>query len=248
MKLHAACYSTKENEHTPKHNTHHDATDFPIEKSSKTKSALPNHANTIQNTIRNGHKELRHYRAYSTWFGEKMPIEFDVCVLSNYLLWLHHYNFKLNEYDISTIELIKQTINDSLYLKSPFKSAPEYPTIAIILYHLVRTTSTTPYLSKCKDKLINDTLNTYNNTSRHFEKLILSSSLKKLNIEVPSLSYKENILEETNKFWWFTAGFLSSYSSFPLSWFAPNPAFHFRFTCPAFNLCLLYENMVLMQD
>ncbi len=226
----------------------HLATDFTIEKSLKTKSALTKHANTILNTIKNGHKELRHHKAYSTWFGEKMPIEFDVCVLSNYLLWLDHYNFQLNEYDHSTIKLLEQTIDNALYLKSPFKSAPEYPAKAIILYHLTRTMSNTPYLLNYKDKLRSDTLNIYNNTTCNFEKLILSSSLKKLNTNISPFNNLKDFLEDSNKFWWFTAGFLSAYSSKPLTWLAPNPAFHFRFTCPAFNLCLLYENMVLMQE
>ncbi len=227
----------------------HLAFDFPYSKSAKTKSELRTHINTINKTIQNGHREIRKYKAYSTWFGVNMPIEFDICVLSNLLLWISHYNFELNKYDKDTIELVQYSIENSLYFKSPFKSAPEYPKKAVILYHLSRAATETPFLINNKEKLISDLTHQINKTTFNFEKIILRSSLLKLDTNI--IHQKNSIsnilvdIQELNQYWWFTAGFLSVYSTFPFPLLAPLSLFHFRFFCPAFNLSLLYENIVL---
>ncbi len=226
----------------------HLAFNFPYSKTAETKSELRKHANTINKTIQNGHKNIRKYQAYSTWFGENMPIEFDICVLSNLLLWLHHYNFDLNKYDKDTINLLQYSIEHSLYFKSPFKSAPEYPKAPVILYHLSRAVSQTPFLISCKDKLIADLSHQLSKTNNSFEKLILESSLLKLDKKTDQPQYGNIDIQELNHYWWFTAGFISVYSTFPLPLLAPLSLFHFRFLCPSFNLSLLYENMVLRTD
>ncbi|MGH2644726.1 MAG: hypothetical protein ACRDE2_12305, partial [Chitinophagaceae bacterium] len=43
------------------------------------------HANDETMKIRNTYKKYRRYPAYSTWFGKKMPVDFDFCVLCNVL-------------------------------------------------------------------------------------------------------------------------------------------------------------------
>jgi hypothetical protein len=221
----------------------------PIQKKEafKTKQAICAHANLVNKRIKNGHPQFYHLKAYSTWFGENMPIEFDICVLSNYLLWLNFYGFEHNEYDKASIHLIEQNIEQSLYFKSPFKSAPEYPKTAIILYHLARVISTTPYLQKQKDKVVQDLKYEFKNTQNQFFKMITSSSLLKLGIKTKQLS-PHQLSPYFTKQWWFTAGLLSVYSYPIIQTIAPKNAFHFRFYCPAFNLSLLLENMVSYQN
>ncbi len=221
----------------------------PIEKKEafKTKQAICSHTNLAHKRIKNGHHQLHHLKAYSTWFGENMPIEFDICVLSNYLLWLDYYGFEHNEYDKATLHLIEQNIEQSLYFKSPFKSAPEYPETAIILYHLARVISATPYLQSCKDKVVQDLKYEFKNTQNEFFKMITSSSLLKLGIKTKQFSIHQLPACFTEQ-WWFTAGLLSVYSNPIIQVIAPKSAFHFRFYCPAFNLSLLLENMVICQN
>jgi len=210
------------------------------------RTSMANHANLVKHKIKTGHKCLRNLKGYSTWFGENMPIEFDVCVLCNYLLLLYKHNLKLNPHDLETVELIKETVNNSLYLKNPFLSAPEYPKKEIIIYHLARTISVSPQLESLNAKLTNDIIQLSQSTRNNFKKLLLSSSLLRLNHDIKPVTIeydKALLLIESN--WWFTAGFLSVFSNSILQKLAPLPLFHFRFYCKALNLCLLWENMIL---
>ncbi len=215
----------------------------------KTKLSICKHANLVNNQIKNGHTILKDLKAYSTWFGVNMPIEFDVCVLSNLFLWIQKYNFDFNQYDTESLKLIEVTISQSLYFKSAFKSSPEYPEKCIILYHLSRLLSTTGYLEHCKNKLINDIISLLKNTKDQFDILLLSSSLIKLNVLpditiTKDLSLQPDILNR----WWFTAGFLSSSGNPVINKIAPLDLFHYRFYSPAFNLALFLENKILMEN
>lgn len=221
--------------------------DIPKKEALKTKKSLQNHANNTNLSIKNGHTHLQHLNAYSTWFGKKMPIEFDVCVLCNTLLWIHHYNFELNDWDHATIKVVEETIKQSLYFKSPFKSAPEYPKLEIILYHLSRVAAQTPYLNLVRNKLIDDLLCVYEKCTSNFDKMLIQSSLLKLGNRTYT-NTPSKIPFETRDYWWFTAGMLSVYSNPIIQTIAPNKLFHFRFTCTALNLALVFENLVLVNS
>ncbi len=210
----------------------------------KTKIALTKHANLVKHSILNGHKLLRSYKAYSTWFGENMPIEFDVCVLSNLFLWISNYNFELNNNDIESLKLIETTILNSLYFKSAFKSAPEYPNTSIILYHIARLISSTEYLTHCKQKLLVDINLAINKTTSPFEYLLLTNALFKLK-SIPQNIKEVNISPGIINNWWFTAGMLSAYSNPILQLLAPVPIFHYRFYSPSFNLAIFLEYKIL---
>ncbi len=219
------------------------------EEALKTKQSLSRHANLVNRKIKNGHKCLQNMKAYSTWFGENMPIEFDLCVISNLFLWINKYNFSLNTYDLDSLQLIEQSISNSLYFKSAFKSSPEYPKLSIILYHLARLISTTNYLNHCKGKLIKDIQSVYSKTTDEFDFLLLSNSLIKLK-SLPQ-SQKNRLLTLNPEIfiqWWFTAGFLSSSGNPITKSLAPYKLFHYRFYCPAFILTLYLENKILKEQ
>ena len=55
------------------------------------KDKLAQHANGTRQWIKNTYPEYRTLRAYSTWFGKTMYIEFDACVLSNILYCIFQY-------------------------------------------------------------------------------------------------------------------------------------------------------------
>ncbi len=213
----------------------------------KTHQSLEKHLNGINIRIKNGHPELRKYKAPSTWFGEYMPIEFDICVLSNYLLSLNYYNLPIQDWDIETINLIKQSISNSLFIQNPFKSSPEYPKIEIILYHLSRLAQQTSFIDSEKEQLILIIKKEYNQCKHDsFRKLILQTSLLKCNVKsLDDIAISES---ELVSYWWFTAGLLSVYSGRIIEKTAPKSLFHFRFSCKAFNLSLIYENLILKQN
>ncbi len=210
----------------------------------KTKDSISDHANLVTHQIKNGHRSLRTHKAYSTWFGKNMPIEFDICVLSNLFLWIHKHQFNLNKNDLDSLKLIEVSILDSLYFKSSYKSAPEYPQISIIFYHIARMISTTQYLVNCKEKLISDIKYIYSKTNDPFQLMILSSSLYKLDHSC-AINKTTYLSPDTINHWWFTAGLLSTCSSPLIQSIASSPLFHYRFYCPAFNLALYLENELL---
>ncbi len=222
----------------------HMVSDYNKHEANKTKEFLPLYANKYKNTIGNGHHQLRDLKAYSTWFGEKMPIEFDICVLSNVMLWNHHYEFENTTNDNDTLKLIGETIKYSLYFKSAFKSSPEYPKIEIILYHLARLLAQTNILQEYRSKLITDIENIIIKVKNPFAQMLLESSLIKLGVKLKHTN-PNNLTIEPQKYWWFTAGFLSVYSNALIQKIAPMSFVHFRFSCPAFNLALIFENCVL---
>ena len=211
-----------------------------------TKKALSNHANGYRLKIKNGHEQLKKHKAYSTWFGKDMPIEFDVCVLSNYFLWLNNFGFEQNNHDEASIQLLKETIEQSLYFVSDFKTAPEYPNKSIILYHLARLASQTKLLNDVKPKLIQDIQKQFKNATHPFEQVFLQSSLLKLGINIER--NQQTIKPYVDNYWWFTAGLLSVYSNPLIKKIAPLALFHFRFVCPALNYALILENKITRES
>ncbi|MBN2167230.1 MAG: hypothetical protein JW717_13215, partial [Marinilabiliaceae bacterium] len=173
-------------------------------------NTLPHYANGTRYSIRNGLRRFQKLSTYSTWFGERMPIETDVCVLSNTLFLFATYGVEFNRYDCDVVFLMEQIIDDQLYISHPFEVAPEYPKTEIIIYHLARLAGAFPELFK--DRILNkfkaDVLLCYNK-SDGFNCFLLELSLMHLN-EVISDSSKSLFFDlDRNKNWWFTAGFLS---------------------------------------
>ena len=60
-------------------------------------------------------KAYRQYRAYSVWYGSHFPVVFDVCVLSNVLHFVQHYNLPWTAADSSSLKVILQTITSGDY-------------------------------------------------------------------------------------------------------------------------------------
>ncbi len=219
---------------------------MPIDKAKITKQCIGNYANGSSYRVKNGHPDIRKYKAYSTWFGKKMPIELDVCVLSNYLLWLDKYNFSLTENDCETIDLIKYVIKEKLYFSHPFSISPEYPRTPIILYHLARCAARTKYFKDVKNDIVFDIKNIITSIRNDFEKMYLQSTLLLLNEKVKlDFNYEDINNKYSNAYWWYTAGLLSVYSNKIIMSIAPNKLFHLRFVSQAFNKTLILENMIL---
>lgn len=203
----------------------------------------------IQHTNQRGEKvntlpHCRHLMAYSTWFGDKMPIDYDVCALSNifYLIFLH--NLPLNSYDEDSLTLINSVIANGEYFSSPFGVAPYYPNAAIILYHLARLLATfeNRFSAATKNKLVYDLQQAAVRASQHMEQILLASALMKMRERVP---YDINIdsidSKELRNFSWFTGGLLTVFGGKPAEW----PLLHLKYCSEAFNWTLVLEYEVL---
>jgi hypothetical protein len=212
---------------------------------------MAQHANLVKLQVKTTLPKFQKLGAYSTWFGEKMPIEFDVCVHCNALLLLLKHQVPLNFHDQETIKFIRGIVQEKLYFKSPYRISPAYPNPAIILYHMARLISepNAILLADLKPSVISDLKKCFETVSVPMEKVILDTSLMRLG-EPGQFTVKEEIKEEVKSrgFYWFTAAFLSVYGSPFVKPLARFTFSHLKFNCAAFNLALLLEHEFYRQN
>ncbi len=212
--------------------------------------------NSMQNFInRKGmHKintfpELDTIGAYSTWYGKKVPVEFDVAVLCNILSWTATMELPFTSADTASIELLRIVAEKRLYVKDPFKVAPNYPSIPVILYHYSRLMSKIriPDLEKLKPSLVQQAKLEMEKDPGLMEKILLSTSMRRWGAEPAQkivLKEEEMLDMAANDNMIF---FLANMGlAFPTGWqnrIATSKAGRFDYFCPAYNLTLLLENL-----
>ena len=190
--------------------------------------------------------------AYSTWFGKKLPVVFDVSVMCNVLGFVQQYDLQWTSADSASLQHIIKTIQRNDIEKHPAFISPYYANTAIILYHLARLMRIKPIneLELIKPQLIlraNERLKATNNL---FEKIILSSALIKWDQHPPQLQISINDFKhiEQNDLPFFI-GNIPSY--FNRSWkgkFIDLRLLMYNHYCPAWNDCLLLEYLLLSEN
>lgn len=203
------------------------------------------HANLAYKRAFNPLPHYKDLKCYSTFFGEKMYIEFDVCVLCNLMvLILTHFNEdELNQYDLDTLEFICSVIERDEHNSLPFYSAPNYPTTELILYHVSRLIPLLPkaYRNRIEPILIAN-LESQLKVVSGMNKVMLENAALKHNLNVESS--KINALEDDN-FYFFHAGMITAFENRIAQSLASNSFFHLRYTSRALNGALLIENLML---
>lgn len=220
---------------------------YSIKDVAQLKAILPYHANGTRLRVNNSLPQFSALKCYSTWFGEKMPIELDCCVLANLMLLLFESELPLNEHDTDVIAFLSDIVLNDLYTSHPFQIAPEYPRKAIILYHLSRLISKFPHHFKMAvvSKLTADIKLAFDSTVPSFDKMLLQTSLLRFNacLNANTIHVSDS---EIDDYWWFTAGFLSSFSNPLMKMLAPVSLFHYRFKSRLLNVTLILENRILL--
>jgi hypothetical protein len=211
------------------------------------KDKLAQHANGAKQHIRNTYPEYFPLKAYSTWFGKHMYIEFDAGVLSNILYCIFQYDLPLNENDEDSMRYICSVIETNRYLEVPFRCAHQYPRSELIIYHVARLIAAfdPEPLRAIKHKLIADTKMLLAKTTIPMHRVILSTSLIRLGEITERIEVEEFTSADFSGFYFFIAGLLTAYESRFLYALAANPLFHMYWTCEAHNWTLLAEYEVL---
>ena len=211
----------------------------------------------MQQFIHNGSKlkttftTYRNYKTYSTWFGKKVPVVFDVCVLSNVLSFVQQYHLPFTAADSAAIALLAKTIESGDYIKHPQFVSPYYGKTSLILYHLSRLMSTGKIeaLEKLKPQLLNEAIQQCSHSNNILEKIILSSPLMKWGqspaaFALPPISEIEKQIEQNPLP--FFIGNIPSYLKQPLKENMINrKMLLFYHYCPAWNDALLLEYLLL---
>lgn len=209
---------------------------------------LIQHSNKYKNQIKNTFPEYKNLKAYSTWFGKDMYIEFDACALSNILYCQLYFGLELDEYGHDSVKYIQQTILTNQYIEQPFRVAHQYARTPLIMYHVMRLMDKfhIPALEICRDKLEADILHYLRKKDLEFwDRILLEISfnsepkINKNDIEFTNL----NVVDTNSPF--FIAGLLTAYENPLLYKLSSSKLFHINWTCEAHSLALLAEWMVV---
>lgn len=235
------------------------------------KEKLSVHANLSKQQIKNTYSEYRNLKAYSTWFGKNMYIEFDACVLSNILYCIYEYQLPLNQHDTDSLKYIRSVIETGRYLIEPFRCAHQYPRTVPIIYHVARLMGafTIPELEPIREKLIADTQHLLQKQQHPLDEIVLKTSLMRLGINVKSEKWKVESKEgkyanyglsfadyaalayrsaDFKDFYFFIAGLLTAYENPLLYRLAISPVTQMRWECEAHCWTLVVEYLALLKQ
>lgn len=211
---------------------------------------LKSHANLAYKRASNPLPKYRDLKCYSTFFGKKMYIEFDICVLSNLMrVILNHFSEEeLNDYDRDTLQFIIDVIANDEHLSIPFYSAPNYPTTELILYHVARLIPLLPtsYRVRIEARLKSDIEELLVN-STGMNRILLENSAIKLDSNVIS-EYQDTAVLNDPEFFFFHAGMITAFENSVAQKLASNRFFHLQYASKALNGALLIENLVLKRE
>ena len=214
------------------------------------KDKLAQHANGPRQWIKNTYSNYRKLRAYSTWFGKNMYVEFDACVLSNILYCIFHYKLPLNQHDAHSLLYIRSVIETDRYRVEPFRCAHQYPSTVLIIYHAARLMAAfdPPALWPVKAKLIRDAKALLYSETRSMNKVLLATSLLRLQQYTPRIAVEKFTEADFKGFHFFIAGLLTAYESPELYHLAAHKIFHINWTCEAHGWTLLLEYEMLFRQ
>jgi hypothetical protein len=227
------------------------AMDAPRTIAAEVHDTMQNYVNGVHNNVRNTFSDYQDDPAYSTWFGVKMPVDFDICVLANILYMVHKYDLPYTKSDSASLNLVCEMIKNRHHINKSTYISPYYDRTSVILYHLSRLmeVDSIPQLERYRDQLISDAKNCYANSSNLLDKIILSTALirwkqeppvEQVDIETDFYSYIEN-----NEFVFFIGNIACILPNPYNEWVVKTAIGKFYYYCPAYNLTLVLENYIL---
>ena len=207
-------------------------------------------ANTKGKTIQNTLTAFETLPAYSTWFGKKMPIDFDMAVLCNVLSFVNAYDLPWTGSDSASLQLITTAIQNNWHMRKANFIAPHYAKPAVILYHIARLLNTGKQqnmeaLMALKPSLLQSTDSLLAISKDPLESVLLQSARLQFGGiagDIQALQPFDAAAIEQSTYPFFIANMASMLPS-PLKRPLSKLAFaKFEYRCPAYNLALLWEN------
>ena len=215
---------------------------------------MQQYVNSDTNKVRSVINMYNDLPAYSTWFGKKFPVVFDVSVLCNILSFVQLYNLQWTKADSASLNVIVKTIENNYHITKPVYASPYYTKTSIILYHVARLMSIKkiPELEELKVKLITDAVNEFAHSNNLMEKIILSSAILKWGYSPPSFALPtiadiESRIEK-NDFCFFVGNIPSYFHDIFRKYATEKNMGLFYHYCPAWNDVLLLEYLVLKNE
>lgn len=211
------------------------------------KEKLAAHANGSQKWMTHNLSKYRGLKAYSTFFGEKMYIDLDICVLCNVLYWVFENDLPLNVHDRDSSLYISSVIENGEHLNQHFQVGPSYPYPVHIIYHLARLLSRfeVPGLSHLKPRLLQDAQEIFSKKTDLVEKAMLGTSILRLGGKVTAFDLENaderTVLQAVDDFDLFYVNPLAFFSQPWNRKLDHWPLFHLRCRCPGLFVSYLME-------
>jgi len=186
-------------------------------------------------------------RAYPTFMGKKILREMDVCVICNVMYMVCHYRLPWTTVDHQSIEFIYRVLRRDDHRKSSFQVSPHYGNPVIILYHIARLVGSfdlKPF-NELRSTLVKCLRQELSHDLSFVEKVLVSSSLLRLQVPVQPVPVSTTSLEHLRRFCFFQAGMLTGFQNSILKWPAQMSFFHLKYRCEAYNWALLLEYLLL---
>jgi hypothetical protein len=210
------------------------------------------HANGSQRWIRRAFSQHYHFRAYSTWMGHSnMPVDFDVCAMSNALLALQTHGMPLSTTDEESVGFIAAVVEHDEHLLHPFQSAPWYGTTPVIIYHLARliARSDIAAMRALAGKLAKDARRYCARTDlRPMERFMLSTAAMWLGETALVQSPTTIASADIDRYPFFVASILAVPENALVRILAPLDVFHLQCRCRAHSLALLLEHEIVRRQ
>lgn len=195
----------------------------------------------------------KYFQTYSTWFGRKMPVDLDVCVLSNILVMVNRYGLKYSSADSAALEFIRTVISARDYLDHADLISGYYQRSPVLLYHISRLMSSARYdvLESFRHQLVADALLLYNKSESYMDKVLLCTSLMRWGLKPPvdtlvsSQSFDAIVSGDDFVFFIANMGVIPGY---PYNkWLSRSGIGKFNYYCPAYNYMLVLENELMWE-
>jgi hypothetical protein len=214
---------------------------------------MQGYKNGLKKKANNIVEKYQGIEAYSTWFGDKMPIELDVCVQANALYFVQFYHLPWSLTDSATLKLITHVIRDKEYISGANHLSPQYVRPSVLLYHFSRLMALKPIpeLEILKPSLIVETEKLLSATDLFMDQVLLSTSLLRWGVQPPNLAPHKTkglaTLIEDDTFAFFINNMGSMLPNAIKDGVYKLGALRFSYHCPGYNYLLLLENLVWQQ-
>jgi len=196
---------------------------------------------------RSFYRQYKDKPVYSTWLGTKTPKDVDLSVLTNVLLMHTIANIPLNATDSASLDLIVDLVKTNKHLTDPKLVSQHYAYSATIIYHIARLIyfSNYPSLLALKPILLNQAFILSKESKFPLEQLLLNTSILRLGgkIDLPMTVNEVSLIG--NDYPYFVANIACILNNPFKRIVNRSNIVRFDYYSYAFNMSLLYENLML---
>jgi hypothetical protein len=179
-----------------------------------------------------------------------MPVDFDVCVLSNILYFVQKYQLPWQAADTASLQLIVRVLEKEKYLDDPAFISPHYQRLPVILYHLSRlmASKSLPELEQFKPRLVAVSQDALAKIENPMDAVLLHTALMRWGVYVAPMQqltfskWQQEI--SSGDFSFFIANMSSMLPASLKKSLGKAGVGTFYYTCTGYNYALVLENLV----